>query len=225
MARTLRQIDDLAIYDGRYYKDTIRDFGNAGNNATWVSTREPSFKAGNEHLTGLSFESIGKVIALPTLAVTQEFSFEVVFKWRRDSGLDVTNARIIALTSPERYLGVTSSGDIEIFAGSLFAAFGVTQRNIPAHVIATRNSSNATTIFVNGRPVKSDGAGSNSGSSAGTVGNRAAYNRTLDGVVYHARVINAYLAADEAAMLYERSRPLLSPGSPRRSGIYTSVGG
>ena len=87
------------------------------------------------------------------------------------------------------------------------------------HAICTRDASNIGYIYEAGRLDVSGAVGSDTFGSItiGIYNNFSQYQ--IDGLIYLVRVLRTHVTAEEASLLYEHARPLLTPGAPKRSGI------
>lgn len=221
--RSLQQLEALALFDGRFSLNSIRDWGPQGNHAQWIAGREPTFKRDVGQVVGLDFTASGQAISVPAFDTGQEYAFEFLARWRRNAGYEVANSRIMSMGVGAREVLVTNAGQVEWTSGAWLLAPGAFPQSEPAHALATRDNADNGTIYVNGVPVATGAVGANVGASIMYIGNRAAFNRTFDGIIFSVRVIGTHIDADEASLLYEHSRIQLWPGAQKRSGIVSRV--
>jgi len=227
--RGIRELEQLALYDGRPCLGSIVDYGPGGADGTWIAGHEPVFRREVGQVVGLEYRGNGEAFNTGTITIAQEVSFEFTILCR---GLGAggfgrlweanafTCAAYVQAGAPAGFvrlainMGATITRDV-VLDGR------------PCHVIITRDDGNLGRAYSDGVEVGAAAAiGGNVGATTVMIGNRfnaGAYDRSWDGLFFLTRIFGTKLDDDEVARLYEHSRIQLWPGAPKRSGIISPV--
>jgi hypothetical protein len=222
MARSIQELEQLALYDGRFYMGTPKDWGPQQNHGVWVAGSEPSWKRKIGQVVGLMAESYGDYIRTTNnLTVNQASALEFSVVVRSNDPFPGAPASIyiggVSVSGP--LISIASSRRIACTWGtSLVSGNNVWRENVPFTVLVTRAPGNIGHLHINGIEVATGAVGSGIGTQFLYVGG-AASNYTAQATIFACKYFNTHITSEEASLLYEHSRIQLQPGSPKRSGI------
>ena len=215
MTRNINDIMRTALYDGRFYKGTIKDFGPLGNDASF-SSPPPILQKTGKSIKEACFSDApqdGQAIVVPVI-LAGTFTIEMIIRIAKVS------------SGQERFFEAINiaarlhSGGSNIYwecGVGLFRA-GMTYP-FEAHIIFTRDASNDGYIYENGILKVSGAVGSDDSTGSLYLGSGRSLTHHIDGNIAIASVYDTHITAEEASLLYEHSRILIAPGSTKRSGI------
>lgn len=222
--RSINQLLETALYDGRFYLGTIKDFGPNGNDATFPVGESPIFRRDNRQLVGLQCQVDDEHILLPSITLGSETTFEFVTTVLDTSGVDNNFGHPWQQNAEERRMYFRSTFEFVVKLGNILTVLNFWSEGEQLHVVVTRDSGGTTYVYKSGVPFDSGDAGTDTATDMSYVLNRLDKDRALDGTMPLFRWLDTYVAPDEAALLYEHARPILEPGAIKRSGIVSPVG-
>jgi len=216
--RGIRELLRLAVVDYRFYLGTIADYSGNGNDGVWSGT-DPVFRREVGGATGLDFTAAGQSISTPAIAIPQEFTVASTFMART---IGENNEGRIFEQSTSTIRAHLAAGPVMTFdcGAAISPAITIDQ---PRHVVFTRDNADDGQSFIDSVPGATGAVGATVGTDVIVIGNRAALDRTFDGLIFAFLLLATHIDPDEAARLYEHSRIQLWPGAPKRSGIMSPV--
>jgi len=221
--RSFEQLVRTAEYDGRFYLNTIKDWGPRQNHGIWIAGLEPTLVRENGQVVGLRPMAYSQCIRTTNnVTVNQENTIEFSVKIHSDLPFPGAPGSV--------YLGgVGGSGPLLQILGinRIGVTWGVTlfstnnnvfKESVPCTILATRDSGDVGHLYADGVPVGEGNVGGGVGS--GNVLSACGFTNLYTAVAttYSIRMLDTHVTPEEASLLYEHTRVQLA-GAKKKSGI------